>query len=59
MSACMRPNTFTYIGTANRDRIVQYGGTANDLLSAETGAENDWIEQYGGGHIDYKRWNWR
>jgi hypothetical protein len=46
------PNTLIYIGTANRDRIVQYGGAANDLLSASTGAGNDWIEQYGEGGGD-------
>jgi Ca2+-binding RTX toxin-like protein len=42
------PNTLIAIGTSGRDRIVQYGGAANDLLSVEMGAEGDWIEQYGG-----------
>jgi hypothetical protein len=43
------PNTLIYIGTPDRDRIVQYGGGANDLLSVDTGAGDDWAEQYGGG----------
>jgi Ca2+-binding RTX toxin-like protein len=46
------PNTFTFIGTDLRDRVVQYGGVAGDLISASTGAGNDWIEQYGGGGVD-------
>ena len=46
------PNSFIYFGTPNRDRIVQYGGAANDLLSVDTGAEDDWAEQYGGGGDD-------
>ncbi len=46
------PNTFIYIGTPNRDRIVQYGGAANDLLSVENDDGDDWGEQYGGGGDD-------
>jgi hypothetical protein len=42
-------NTFIYFGTPNRDRIVQYGKSANDLLSVDTGAGDDWAEQYSGG----------
>ena len=45
-------NTFIYFGTPNRDQIVQYGGSANDLLSVDTGAGDDWGEQYGGGGDD-------
>ena len=37
------PNTLIYFGTPNRDRIVQYGGAANDLLSVDNGAEDDWV----------------
>ena len=43
------PNSFIYFGTPNRDRIVQYGGAANDLLSVDMGADDDWCEQYGAG----------
>ena len=43
------PNTLIYLGDDQRNRIVQYGGSADDLLSVDTGAGNDWIEQYGGG----------
>jgi Ca2+-binding RTX toxin-like protein len=46
------PNSFLYIGTPNRDRIVQYGGAANDLLSVDNDAGDDWGEQYGGGGDD-------
>ena len=46
------PNSLIYFGTPNRDRIVQYGGAANDLLSVEIGADDDWAEQYGGGGDD-------
>ena len=46
------PNSFIYFGTPNRDRIVQYGGAANDLLSVDNGAGDDWAEQYGGGGDD-------
>jgi len=42
------PNTLIYFGTANRDRVVQYGRVANDLLSVDMGAVDDWSEQYGG-----------
>jgi hypothetical protein len=47
-----KPNTLLYFGTANRDRIVQYGGAADDFLSVDSGAGNDWIEQYGGGGVN-------
>ena len=46
------PNTFIYFGTPDRDRIVQYGGAVNDLLSVDIGAGDDWSEQYGGGGDD-------
>jgi hypothetical protein len=42
------PNTFTFFGTEARNRVVQYGGAANDLISSSTAAGNDWSEQYGG-----------
>ena len=45
-------NTLIYFGTPNRDRIIQYGGAANDLLSVDNGAGDDWGEQYGGGGDD-------
>lgn len=45
-------NTLIYFGTANRDRIVQYGGAANDTLYVESAAGNDWVEQYGGAGND-------
>jgi Ca2+-binding RTX toxin-like protein len=35
-------------GTPDPDRIIQYGGAANDLLTISMDAENDWSEQYGG-----------
>lgn len=40
--------TVPYFGTPDPDRIVQYGGAANDLLSVSMDAGNDWSEQYGG-----------
>ena len=46
------PNTLIYFGTPGANRIVQYGGAADDLLSVDTDAGNDWIEQYGGGGVD-------
>jgi Ca2+-binding RTX toxin-like protein len=46
------PNSFQYFGTPNRDRIIQCGGAANDLLSVAMGAGDDWGEQYGGGSDD-------
>jgi hypothetical protein len=46
------PNALIYFGAANRDRIVQYGGAANDTLYVESADDNDWIEQYGGGGND-------
>jgi hypothetical protein len=46
------PNSLIYFGTPDRDRIVQYGGVANDLLSVDPGAGDDWVEQYGGGGDD-------
>jgi hypothetical protein len=46
------PNTLIYFGTPESNRIVQYGGAADDLLSVDTDAGNDWIEQYGGGGDD-------
>jgi hypothetical protein len=46
------PNSFIFLGTTGNDRIVQYGGTADDFLSVETNDGNDWIEQYSGGGID-------
>jgi Ca2+-binding RTX toxin-like protein len=41
-------DSLIYFGTASRDRAIQYGGGANDLLSVDMGADNDWTEQYGG-----------
>jgi Ca2+-binding RTX toxin-like protein len=46
------PNTLIYFGTPDRNRIVQYGGVANDTLIADCDAGNDWVEQYGGNGID-------
>jgi hypothetical protein len=34
-------------GTDGRDRIVQYGGSGDDLIKARGFNGNDWIEQYG------------
>jgi Ca2+-binding RTX toxin-like protein len=45
-------NTFTYLGTTDGDRVVQYGGAEIDTLSVSTGEGNDWCEQYGGGGVD-------
>ncbi len=42
------PNTFIFFGTPERDRVLQFGGAANDLLSVDMGAEGDWSDQYGG-----------
>jgi Ca2+-binding RTX toxin-like protein len=42
------PNSQIFFGTAGRDRVVQYGGAANDLQSVDAGAGNDWVEQYSG-----------
>jgi len=41
-----------YFGTPERDRIVQYGGLANDSCFFWGNAGNDWIEQYGGNGDD-------
>jgi hypothetical protein len=41
-------DTLIYFGTPDRDRIVQYCGAANDLISVSMDAGNDWSEQYGG-----------
>jgi hypothetical protein len=40
-------DTLIYFGTPDPDRIVQYGGGANDLISVSMDAGNDWSEQYG------------
>jgi Ca2+-binding RTX toxin-like protein len=46
------PNVSIYFGTSGKDRIVQYGGSADDALSVDSGAGNDWAEQYGESGVD-------
>jgi hypothetical protein len=41
-------NNLIYFGTPGANRIVQYGGGADDTLYVESAGGNDWIEQYSG-----------
>ncbi len=46
------PNELIYLGTTNRDVILQVGGTADDTLYSGGGPADDWIAQQGGSGKD-------